>query len=156
MTTANTTADPARANNTPLGQLYFRGILLFCAVVLVAILLFQAYGPNQGQSYDDQRGTARLAKLQALRAEEQKTLSNYSWANKEKGVARIPIDRAMELVAADLKNATASASSVKVENPYPAGLPAQAPAATQPATSGSAAPAAAAAPAKAPAPEATK
>jgi hypothetical protein len=35
--------------------------------------------------------------LQALRAKETETLTTYGWVNKEAGVVRIPIERAMEL-----------------------------------------------------------
>jgi hypothetical protein len=35
--------------------------------------------------------------IQELHAQEDKTLSTYGWMDKNKGVVRIPIDRAMEL-----------------------------------------------------------
>ena len=114
------------------GPAYLMGLAIFSGFVLLVIVWFKLQGSNQ--TYDDQRSAARSTKLAALRADDHKALSNYAWANKEKGVARIPIDRAMELVAADLKNATVAPSSVKVENPYPAGLapqPAPAPEATK-------------------------
>jgi hypothetical protein len=37
--------------------------------------------------------------LKALRAAEDTLLNSYGWVNKEAGIARIPIDRAMDLVA---------------------------------------------------------
>jgi hypothetical protein len=135
MTTANIQASPAR---TSVGRVYFWGIFLFCAFTLMVVVWFNFLGSQQ--SYDDQRAAARATKLQALRTEDQKSLSGYSWVNKEKGLARIPIERAMEMVASESKNASVAPSTVKVENPYPAGL----------------APVPAAAPAAAPAPEATK
>jgi hypothetical protein len=39
-----------------------------------------------------------IADLKALRAAEDNILSSYGWVSKEAGVARIPIDRAMQLV----------------------------------------------------------
>jgi hypothetical protein len=36
--------------------------------------------------------------LKALLAAEESALTSYGWANKEAGIARIPIDRAMQLV----------------------------------------------------------
>jgi hypothetical protein len=36
--------------------------------------------------------------LQALRTAEQDTLTTYAWVSKEAGIARIPIERAMQLV----------------------------------------------------------
>ena len=38
-------------------------------------------------------------RLEALRAQEAAALGTYGWVDKEKGVVRVPIDRAMELVA---------------------------------------------------------
>lgn len=37
--------------------------------------------------------------LQQLRAEEEKVLNSYGWVNRQAGIVRIPIERAMELVA---------------------------------------------------------
>ncbi len=37
--------------------------------------------------------------LDALREQEQETLTNYGWVDEEQGIVRIPIERAMELVA---------------------------------------------------------
>ncbi len=36
--------------------------------------------------------------LRALRATEDETLTSYAWVSKEAGIARIPIERAMQLV----------------------------------------------------------
>ena len=131
MSNATTPAVSTRANAS-VGAAYIWGIILFLAFVLMAIVWFKFLGPQE--TYDDKRAAARVTKLSTLRKEDQKTLSNYAWGNKEKGIAHIPIDRAMELVASELKSASVTPSTVKVENPYPAGL----------------------APAPAPAPEATK
>ncbi len=139
MTTANKTASPARTTTSParttatVGPVYFWGIFLLCAFALLVIAWFKLQGP--AQTYDDKRAALRTAKLQALQTEDRQNLSNYAWANKEKGVARIPIERAMELVAADMKTAAIAPSAVKVETPYPAGLaplPAPAPAPATP------------------------
>ena len=37
--------------------------------------------------------------LEQMRANEEKTLHSYGWVDKQKGVVRIPIERAMELTA---------------------------------------------------------
>jgi hypothetical protein len=44
--------------------------------------------------------TAPLDDLRTLRAVEDAALSSYGWVDREAGVARIPIERAMELLAA--------------------------------------------------------
>jgi hypothetical protein len=43
--------------------------------------------------------TSPPANLAELRAAEEKALTNYGWVDREKGVARIPIERAMEIIA---------------------------------------------------------
>jgi len=43
-----------------------------------------------------------MEKLKTLHEESQKELTTYAWVDKNKGVARIPIDRAMEVTVADL------------------------------------------------------
>lgn len=37
--------------------------------------------------------------LERFRAQEEETLSTYGWVDRQKGVVRIPIERAMEIVA---------------------------------------------------------
>jgi hypothetical protein len=39
------------------------------------------------------------ADMDAMRAREHELLHSYGWVDREKGVARIPIDRAMEIMA---------------------------------------------------------
>src|ERR1700751_6145593 len=48
------------------------------------------------------RSELRLKNLSDLNTENQKTLTSYRWIDKGKGIVGIPIDRAMELVIADL------------------------------------------------------
>ena len=43
--------------------------------------------------------TNPLADLEALRAKEDQVLNHYGWVDRSKGVVRIPVDRAMDLVA---------------------------------------------------------
>jgi hypothetical protein len=61
-------------------------------------------GPARVQSTDQLPPEPRLelsprANLEALRAAEKEVLENYDWVDKQKGIVRIPIERAMELVA---------------------------------------------------------
>jgi hypothetical protein len=39
------------------------------------------------------------SELSQLRSSEEETLRNYAWIDREKGVVRIPIERAMEIIA---------------------------------------------------------
>jgi hypothetical protein len=70
---------------------------LFGAIVLAVI------GPSQrGSDYEQTRAAKRLERLKSLREETEKELTTYAWVDKSKGIARIPIDRAMELTVAEL------------------------------------------------------
>ncbi|MDQ6892856.1 MAG: hypothetical protein M3167_09275 [Acidobacteriota bacterium] len=69
----------------------------------------------------------------ALRASEDARLSSYGWVDRQGGVARIPIDRAMELIVR---------TGVPGGKPFPP-APAEAPAATPPAAGAAASPGAA-------------
>src|SRR5215470_13606316 len=105
--------------------------------VLFGFIVLAVIGPSPRSSdYEETRAKKRVERLKALHEETQKDLTNYAWVDKNKGVARIPIDRAMELTVADLAQ----------KKPAPAGPiatpAAQAPPAAAPPTGGSPAPAA--------------
>src|SRR5713226_8012816 len=75
-------------------------VLLF---VLFGVIVLAVIGPApRGDTYEQKRAKAREEKLKAARDEETKTLTTYGWIDKNKGVARIPITRAMELSVAEL------------------------------------------------------
>jgi len=105
--------------------------------VLFGIIVLAVIGPSPRSSdYEETRAKKRIENLKKLHEETQKDLTTYAWVDKNKGVARIPIERAMELTVADLAQ----------KKPAPAGPiatpPAQAaPAATAPHQQGAAQPA---------------
>src|SRR6185369_15201238 len=71
--------------------------------VLFGLIVLAVIGPSPRTSdYEETRAKKRMEKLKALHEETQKDLTTYAWVDKNKGVARIPIDRAMELTVADL------------------------------------------------------
>src|SRR5438105_12922212 len=55
-----------------------------------------------GDTYEEKRAKAREEKLKTIREAATKDLSSYAWVDKGKGIARIPIDRAMQLTLRDL------------------------------------------------------
>jgi hypothetical protein len=95
-------------------------VLLF---ILFGVIVLAIIGPMpRGSDFEETRAKKRVENLKALREEAGKALTTYSWVDKSKGVARIPITRAMELTVADLAK----------QKPAPAGpiaTPASAPAA---------------------------
>lgn len=74
-----------------------------CAL-LFAIILVIAYLPNRPAPLDYQVVQQRLVTLGEVTAKQQELISNYAWADKEAGVVRIPVDRAMELVILENKH----------------------------------------------------
>src|SRR6267378_58388 len=78
---------------------WFGVVLLFA---LFGIIVLAVIGPApRGDTYEQKRAKARAEKLKAVQ-EEAKSLTSYGWIDKNKGVARIPIERAMELTVTDL------------------------------------------------------
>ena len=109
------------------------GIMLLFA--LFGVIVLAIIGPMpRGSDYEEVRAKKRMEKLKTLREETEKDLTTYAWVDKNKGVARIPISRAMELTVAELAQ----------KKPAPAGPIATPAAETSPAAAGS--PASAASP----------
>src|SRR5215475_3433696 len=71
--------------------------------ILFGLIVLAVVGPSPRTSdYEEARAKKRMERLKALHEETQKELTTYAWVDKNKGVARIPLDRAMELTVADL------------------------------------------------------
>src|SRR5881227_175038 len=79
---------------------WFGIVLLFA---LFGVIVLAIIGPSPRRSdYEEIRAKKRVENLKTLRDEADKALTSYAWVDKNKGVARIPIERAMELTVADL------------------------------------------------------
>jgi hypothetical protein len=75
-------------------------VLLF---TLFGVIVLAVVGPSpRGSDYEETRARKRVEQLKKLREDTEKELTTYAWVDKNKGVARIPINRAMELTLADL------------------------------------------------------
>lgn len=104
----------------------------FCAFGLLVFVWFRL-GPR-AENIEQKRAAARMEKLAALQAENDKQ-KTYAWGDQAKGVVHVPIHRAVELVIADLPKKAVHASGTKVEVPYPYGLAQPVAAASSPAGS---------------------
>ena len=133
---------------------------IVCLFVLFGLIVLAVIGPSPRTSdYEETRAKKRMEKLKTLHEETQKELTTYAWVDKNKGVARIPIDRAMEVTVADLaqkkpapagpiatpaaQTAPAGASPAPAASPQGAAVsspPAEAPAKAGPPSSGAASP----------------
>src|SRR5881398_1194402 len=127
-------------------------LAIVCLFVLFGLIVLAVIGPSPRTSdYEETRAKKRMEKLKTLHEESQKDLTTYAWVDKNTGVVRIPIDRAMEVTVADLaQKKPASAGPIAT----PAAQTAPAGASPAPATSqqpGTAQPAQSSAPAGSPA-----
>jgi hypothetical protein len=102
--------------------------LFLCFGVIVAIT-FGAM--HRGSNYENERSQARTEKLKTAREEWEKTANTYGWVDKAKGVAHVPIARAMELELNDLQ-ARKPAPAGPIATPAPATVPVTATGAAQP------------------------
>jgi hypothetical protein len=126
-------ADPEslrRVAHSPAPFSTWLGIVLLFA--LFGVIVLAVVGPSpRGSDYEETRAKKRMEKLKTLREETEKELTAYAWVDKNKGIARIPITRAMELTVAELAQ----------KKPAPAGPIATPPAQATPAAPGAPAPA---------------
>ena len=107
---------------------------IVCLFVLFGLIVLAVIGPSpRTGDYEETRAKKRMEKLKTLHEESQKELTTYAWVDKNKGVARIPIDRAMEVTVADLAQkkpapagpiATPAAPQQPAQPSAPAGSPA--------------------------------
>ena len=98
-------------------------VLLF---VVFGLFVWVVIGASpRGDTYEAKRAKAREEKLKTLREEANKALTTYGWVDKTKGVARVPIDRAMELTLADLATKKpAPANPIATPEPQASAAPA--------------------------------
>jgi hypothetical protein len=77
------------------------GIMFLFA--LFGVIVLPVIGPSpRGDNYEQTRAKKRFEILKTEREEDTKALTTYAWIDKTKGSVRIPIERAMQLTAAEL------------------------------------------------------
>ena len=129
-------------DRTPISFGAWLGIVLLFLFFGVFVLVFIGLSPR-GNNYEAKRAEQRLETLKKVQAEANTELHSYAWVDKNKGVVRIPIDRAMELTVTALAQKPPAPAN-PIETPAPAGQP-----------SPGASPAASASPGQSPAPAAS-
>ncbi|HEY2800669.1 MAG TPA: hypothetical protein VGI85_08755, partial [Chthoniobacterales bacterium] len=105
-----------------------------------AVVLFVFFGGivaitfgamHRGSTYEADRGRVRAEKLKTARDDWNKTATSYGWVDEKKGVAHIPVARAMQLEMADLQSQK-PAPAGPIATPAPAAGLVSAPGAAQP------------------------
>ena len=119
-------ADPAslrKVAHSPAPFSTWLGIVLL--FILFGVIVLAVIGPSpRASDYEQMRAKKRMERLKTLREESEKELTTYAWVDKNKGAARIPINRAMELEVAELaqkKPAPAGPIATPATQPTPAG-----------------------------------
>src|SRR6266566_292490 len=111
------------------------GIVLLFA--LFGIIVLAIIGPApRGSTYEDTRAKKRMENLKIVRDDAAKALTTYGWIDKNKGIAHIPIDRAMELAVAELaQQKPAPAGPIATPEPQPTAASSSVAASPQPSAS---------------------
>ena|SRR5947208_2445365 len=118
---------PLTAARPPVSFGAWLGVVLLFLFFGIFVLVLVAATPH-GNTYEEKRAKGREEKLKTMRDAASKDLNSYAWVDKGKGVARIPIDRAMQLTLRDL-----ASKKPEPANPIAAPAEAAAPAASPPA-----------------------
>ena len=95
-------------------------VMLFVFFGVIAAIAFGAM--SRGSTYEEDRAKTRAEKLKAAEDEWNKTAMTYGWIDQAKGVAHIPIHRAMALEVADLQ-AKKPAPAGPIATPAPVAAP---------------------------------
>jgi hypothetical protein len=114
------------------------GVVLLFAFFGLFVWVVVAASPR-GNTYEKKRAKARAEKLDAAQKESLSALTTYGWVDKTKGVARIPINNAMELTVKELaqkKPAPANPIATPEQSPAAAASPAASPSASPAASVG--------------------
>jgi hypothetical protein len=113
-------------------------VLLFSLFGLLAMVLIKA--SPRGSDYEKKRAEARAKKLEDAWKENVTALTTYGWVDKNKGVARIPINQAMQIMLVELPDKKPTAAG-PIAVASPSAAPQTSPAANaSPAASASVAP----------------
>ena len=111
---------------TPISFRAWLGIVLLFLFFGIFVLVLVAATPH-GNTYEAKRAEAREKKLNDARNTATGELNSYAWVDKGKGIARIPIDRAMQLTLRDLASKKPAPAN-PIETPAPTPAPAASPA----------------------------
>jgi hypothetical protein len=119
-------ATPQTPERAPISFGAWLGIILLFLFFGIFVLVLVAATPH-GDNYEAKRAQAREEKVKTTRDAANKELNSYAWVDKGKGIARIPIDRAIQLTLRDLASKKPAPAN-PIEAPAPTPAPATSPA----------------------------
>jgi hypothetical protein len=93
------------------------GVVLLFGVFALFVWAVMGAMPR-GDTFEEKRAQARRDRLKAATEEWKPALEKYGWVDKEKGIVRVPVERAMQLSLAELaQRKPAPAGPVGPEQP---------------------------------------
>ena len=95
---------PVHCAEPPDGKVLFSALGWLGVLGLFGLIVYVTYvrqGPNPVDPAHADRARIRAS----VEAEQTRLATSYEWVDRSKGIVRIPIDRAKQLVLADLKKA---------------------------------------------------
>lgn len=100
-------------------------LLVTSCIIVVALCAFFSWMfiIMRDSEHNRKIDQATYTDLQELRKKEDAKLTGYQYLDKDKGIVRIPVERAMQLMAEEAKGAASAAPSSKAEV-APAAVPA--------------------------------
>src|SRR3954464_11356572 len=113
-------------------------VLLFSFFGLLAMVVIKA--SPRGTDYEKKSAEARAKKLDEAQKENLTALTTYGWVDKNKGVARIPINEAMQIMLVELPDKKPTAAGPIAAASPSAAAETSPGASASPAASGSASP----------------
>jgi len=119
-------ATPQTPERAPISFGAWLGIVLLFLFFGIFVLVLVAATPH-GNTYEAKRAEAREKKLNDAHNAAIRELNSYAWVDKGKGIARIPIDRAVQLTLRDLASKKPAPAN-PIEPPAPTPAPATSPA----------------------------
>ena len=122
---ADVTSPPTAARPSISFGAWLGVVLLFLFFGIFVFVLVAA--TPHGNNYEQKRAEAREKKLNDARSAAARELNSYAWVDKGKGVARIPIDRAVQLTVRELASKKPTAAN-PIATPAEAATPAASPA----------------------------
>lgn len=101
----------AKSYRNGKGSLPLAIVGLAIVLLFLGLARFSAWQRQAIPTFDEERRQTRLKNLADLYADNDKVLNHYHWIDRQKGIVGIPIERAKQLIIADLE----------ANKPHPAG-----------------------------------
>ena len=104
--------DSQRSHSFDSARLTAYAIGIFGTFLIVAMLVLAMRHYTQPAPVGAKRIEERYKFLQDLRAVDAKALNEYDWIDKDRGIVRLPVQRAVELTLQEWQNPAAARSNL--------------------------------------------